>query len=228
MGGEDTVSNTARESGHSDPPILFRIDPLLPEHSAAAARLHIAGQPGTFLSSLGPDVLSVVYSALPQSGSGFGFVAVPLASANAVAELAGFVSATTSVSRLFMETGMRRARSLTPVLLRRFLRRPALIGRSLQTGLYPLLTRESSREPDGASAELLSIMVERSLRRHGIGAGLLDALVAECQAREVTYLDVTVDADNRDALRFYTRHGFDRHRAFHLYGRQMYQYGRSV
>src|SRR4051794_17725984 len=46
---------------------------LSSRHAEDAARLHIAGQPGTFLTSLGPDVLTILYRALPESATGFGY-----------------------------------------------------------------------------------------------------------------------------------------------------------
>jgi ribosomal protein S18 acetylase RimI-like enzyme len=78
------------------------------------------------------------------------------------------------------------------------------------------------------SAELLSIMVEPALRSRGIGAQLLDALAAECRTRHIAYLDVTVDASNEGAQRFYRRHGFALHHRFTLYGREMVSLRRDL
>lgn len=216
-----------------DRPAHARIARLAPEHAAAAARLHIAGQPGTFLTSLGADVLTAIYALLPQSHSGFGFAALPSAE-DASAEsrpaedcLLGFVSATSGVGGLFAEIGARHAGKLLPPLLARYARAPGLVVRSAQTLIYPLLARQPEPAP-GATAELLSIMVEPHLRGHGIGALLLDALLAECATRGIARLDVTVDAQNEGARRFYARHGFTQQRAFRLYGRDMHLYGRPV
>ncbi len=107
-------------------------------------------------------------------------------------------------------------------------RTPSLIGRSAQTVLYPLLAREPESANHANSAELLSIMVEPALRGHGLGAALLDALLAECAARRITQLDVTVDAGNAGARRFYAQHGFTQRRTFRLYGRDMCLYARPV
>ncbi|MCB0145411.1 MAG: hypothetical protein KDE50_36345, partial [Caldilineaceae bacterium] len=74
----------------------MQIIPLQPTHARAAARLHIAGQPGTFLTSLGPQVLTVFYESLPRAAVGLGFAAVDNT------QMLGFVSATTSVGRLFV------------------------------------------------------------------------------------------------------------------------------
>lgn len=198
-----------------------RILPLAPHHAPDAARLHIAGQPGTFLTSLGPEVLTALYAALPTTRAGFGFAAVDDTGA-----VLGFISATTGVGSLFVEIGITRLGSLLPPLLRQMLRRPMLLPRSLQTVLYPLLV--GARESGPAPAELLSIMVEPDQRSQGIGAALLAALIDACRGRGIPLLDVTVDATNQGAQRFYTRHGFTSHHAFTLYGRHMLQYRRDV
>lgn len=206
-------------------------------HAADAARLHMAGQPGTFLTSLGPSVLTVFYQALPQSPAGFGFAAIddsgraalfqtlPPQTHNSTSPTTlGFVSATTSVGALFMELGTRRIGQFLPPLLARFARQPALIPRSVQTLLYPFLTRKEHVHHTGATAELLSIMVEPTMRSQGIGAQLMTALLAECRQRQIQHLDVTVDTTNAAAQRFYLRHGFSLAHKFVLYGREMCSY----
>lgn len=195
----------------------MRIIPLVPIHAADAAGLHIAGQPGTFLTSLGPDVLTALYRGLPTTAAGFGFAAV----ADDDAPLLGFISATTGVGRLFVEIGTTHLGLLLPPLLARFARRPGLLLRSAQTALYPLLVSGEAGPPP---AELLSIMVAPAHRSQGIGAALLAALVDACRVRSLAALDVTVDAANPGAQRFYLRHGFAPHRTFTLYGRSMHHY----
>ncbi len=192
---------------------------LLPAHAAAAARLHILGQPGTFLTSLGPDVLTVLYRTLPASAHAFGFAVVD---PTRPATLIGFVSATTSVGALFAELGTRRLGAFLPPLARRFVRHPALIGRTAQTALYPLMHRAPGES--SPAAELLSIMVEPAARSRGIGALLVAALKDECRRREIAVLEVTVDAANDGAQRFYAQHGFGYADTFILYGRSMRLY----
>jgi ribosomal protein S18 acetylase RimI-like enzyme len=192
---------------------------LAPEHAVDAARLHILGQPGAFLTSLGVDVLTVLYRTLPQSPAGFGFAAVDPARPQ---RLLGFVSATTSVGALFFEMGTRRLPAFLPPLLRRFAVDPGLAVRAAQTVIYPFL--HATPPGETPPAELLSIMVEPALRGAGVGALLVTALLAECRQRGVAALDVTVDAANPGAQRFYVRHGFVYADTFMLYGRFMHRY----
>ena len=208
--------------------------------AAEVAQLHMAGQPGTFLTSLGADVLTVLYRVLPQSPVGFGYVALSNESGaesngpkskiqNPKSKIAlGFVSATTSVGRLFAEMGTRRIAQILPPLLARFARQPALILRSVQTLLYPFLGHGNQGNGTGTRAELLSIMVDPAARSQGIGAQLLQALLSECTKRQIQWLDVTVDANDAGARRFYERHGFSLAHQFTLYGREMCGYKLAI
>lgn len=214
----------------------MEIIPLTQNHAATAARLHMAGQPGTFLTSLGQDVLTVLYQALPQSPVGFGFAAVAESTAGQPNQPAGFVSATTSIGKLLFEMGTQRFFQFLPPLLRRYIRQPMLALRSVQTVLYPFLGNSSQPESNSTeqssgteqSAELLSIMVEPSQRSSGIGAQLIERLFSECSTRSITLLDVTVDLANDGAQRFYRRHGFVDHHQFTLYGRAMTSMRRTL
>ncbi len=205
------------------------LGPLTPAHAADAARLHILGQPGTFLTSLGAEVLAVLYRTLPRSPFGLGYAVTEGGRVGGTeGRLLGFVSATPHVGALFLEMGTLRLPEFGPALLRALSDRPALLPRAAQTLLYPLLAHADALpgapEPPLRSAELLSIMVEPQARGQGIGAVLLQVLAEECQRRGIARLDVTVDADNGGARRFYARHGFTQRRTFPLYGRTMCLY----
>lgn len=212
------------------PPIAqLTIVPLTPAHASEAAWLHRMGQPGSFLTALGDEVLTVLYRLLPQSRVGFGFAAIdPLQPQT----LLGFVSATTSVAALFLEMGLRRFPDFAPALIHRFIQSPALTLRATETLLYPFLheapdtnlTTAGATAGELATGELLSIMVKPALRGLGLGSLLVATLKAECRRRGVAALDVTVAAANQGAQRFYVRHGFTYRRTFSLYGQPMHLY----
>ena len=191
------------------------ITQLTPAHADDAARLHILGQPGTFLTGLGAGVLTVLYRTLAVSPVGFGYAVT-----GADDRVLGFAAVTTSTGRLFVEMGTRRLGQLLPPLLACFARSPSLILRSVQTLFYPLLAGDAA-ESHGPHAELLAIMTEPAERSRGIGAALLAAVCAECRSRGMAELLVTVDAANSGARRFYQRHGFQLRKEFSLYGRAM-------
>ncbi|BAL98078.1 MULTISPECIES: GNAT family N-acetyltransferase [Caldilinea] len=209
----------------TNPPIeCLTVTPLTSAYASEAARLHREGQPGSFLTALGDEVLTVLYRLLPQSNVGFGFAAVdPLRPER----LLGFVSATTSVGALFLEMGLRRFPDFAPVLLHRFMQKPALTLRATETILYPFLHEtpdDKSSRGESSTGELLSIMVKPALRSLGLGSLLVAVLKAECRRRGLAALDVTVAAANQGAQRFYVRHGFTYRRTFSLYGQPMHLY----
>jgi ribosomal protein S18 acetylase RimI-like enzyme len=198
----------------------IQIAPLTASHAEEAARLHILGQPGTFLTALGPAVLTVLYRVLPVSPVGFGFAAL-----DARSHPLAFAAITTGTGRLFFEMGTRRLPDLLPPLLTRFVQQPTLIWRSLQTVIYPFLAHERETE---SAAELLAIMTAPEWRGQGLGAALLTAVEERCRQRQIHLLDVTVDMNNSGARRFYERQGFIFRREILLYGRPMALYRRTI
>jgi GNAT superfamily N-acetyltransferase len=54
------------------------------------------------------------------------------------------------------------------------------------------------------------LFVDPSLRNHGVGAALFDASLAYATAHGYARLDWVTAQDNRDAQRFYDRHGGQR------------------
>jgi len=238
---------------------------LAPSHASDVARLHIAGQPGTFLTNLGPDILTLIYRTLPQSTSGFGFVMVAKPSGKPHPKTRGqphepqtqrsddrqssidktvdesiclgFVAATTDTGRLFVDLGTRYFIDFFPKLLKRYLQQPHLLVQSIQTLFYPFVSQKHQPEPKdkvppsntlGPCAELLAIMVEPHQRGLGIGSILLQQFITTCQRRGVATVEVTVDAQNQGARRFYTHHGFTERDSFMLYGRTMCRYMKTI
>lgn len=62
----------------------------------------------------------------------------------------------------------------------------------------------------GGQGDIQTIAVAASARRQGIGAALLDALLAEARAREATEVFLEVRADNPGAEALYSSRGFER------------------
>lgn len=73
---------------------------------------------------------------------------------------------------------------------------------------FAFTTVRASAYCDAGVALLEELYVRPDLRGRGLGAALMDALLAELTARGVDELQVGVDSVDVDACRFYVRHGF--------------------
>lgn len=194
--------------------VSVQIVPLDRTHAATAAELHAAGQPGTFLTSLGPAFLRALYTAIPASPYGFGFAALDPGGG----EMIGVVAGSTNTSDLFRDIALRQVWRIAPPVALRLARHPTLLPKILQTLTYP------AAEVYADAGELLFIGVRPVLRSRGIGAQLYTALLEECRRRGIAVLTVLVDATNEGANRFYRRHGFQYDTSHTLFGRTMHFY----
>jgi len=61
---------------------------------------------------------------------------------------------------------------------------------------------------DAPVALLDELYVVPSRRGRGIGSALLEFCCASVQSRGVELMEINVDGEDRDARRFYERHGF--------------------
>lgn len=202
----------------------YKIATMVESAAADAARLHVEGQPDTFLTNLGVDALRHIYRVLATSAEGLGVVAVmPAAVGGDILEwrMIGFAAATTSTLALYIDVARRFAPAMASEALRASLRKPALLLQGVESALYPLRQVGQSSQNSLPSAELLAIMVDERWRGAGVGAALLDSLLRLCAARRVHHMEVTVDAANAGARRFYSTQGFVLRSEFRLNGRAM-------
>lgn len=73
---------------------------------------------------------------------------------------------------------------------------------------FAFLTLRPTPYWDGPLAQLEELYVAPALRGRGIGSSLLVEAVAECRRRGAEEMLINVDEIDRDARRFYERHGF--------------------
>jgi ribosomal-protein-alanine N-acetyltransferase len=161
-----------------------------------AARLHHEQLPGSFLASLGPPFLRVLYRRLVLDSSS------TLLVVRAGEQVLGFVAGTEDTSRF----------------LRRFVRLDgprAMVAGAPGLLRHPVTAWETLRyEPGSAdvvglpAAELLALAVDPAARRQGLGLRLIQALQEDARVRRTPGMRVTVAADNTAAIAAYVRAGF--------------------
>lgn len=167
------------------------------------AKVHSAAFPDSFLTSLGPAFLRSYYRSVLKSRAGILLVAVTTSG-----QVVGLVAGSVGPSQFYRHLVRRPLRPGVAVL-QRLLRRPTLVGASID-GLLRVIRngREESVELV-ADAELASIAVEPHSAGRGLGRALLDRFEDEVLALGGRSMSLTADRDGNGAVnRFYEAQGF--------------------
>jgi len=162
------------------------LTPFARQHARQAAEIHTEGQPGTFLTRLGLDFLTTLYSAMPESPWVFGSV---MLEGDTVAGL-GVVALDTG--RFFQDVKRRFWPRLLWCVARQALRHPALIGDIFESLRYPA---QLSAPP--GEAEVMFLGMRRAYMGQGIAPDLLLHLLDEAHRRGCTSATATIDRRNR-------------------------------
>jgi len=186
----------------------YEIVPYTLAHADAAADLHIEGQPGTFLTSMGRTFLRALYAQMAISPLCFGYVAVD---GN---EVIGVVTGTVDSGAVFKELVLKKGHKLVLPVLGAILRHPSLVPRIVQTLFYPAQTKLEPGE-----CEMLYVASRADRRGQGIGHALYGAFVQGCRQKGYTSMALCVDVGNPTAVRFHERQGMHPVREFTMYGR---------
>jgi ribosomal protein S18 acetylase RimI-like enzyme len=187
-------------------------------HLEQVATLHVACFPGYYLTRLGPAFLRAMYGWYVDSPEAIAYVAV-----DAQGHMVGFVAGTTSAEQYHGSLFRRRGGALLATLAARLFGSPADTVRLawerkdlLPQAVSSLLAR-GSREPvesapgaEKGTASLVSIGVEPSQRRSGLGRRLTDLFVREAGQRGCEVVTLSVREDNEGARLFYESIGWTR------------------
>jgi ribosomal protein S18 acetylase RimI-like enzyme len=193
------------------------IAPMRREHAARVAELHCLALAGDFLPSLGAGFLTEFYRAVLDLNAGFGFVAIENN------QPVGFVLGSVDTSVLFKRVLAGRALPLGLRVLTALARNPMLIGKVLETFLYPSKEGEVPEK-----AELVVIGFDPAYRRRGLGRQLVNALNEAFCAQGVSSYKVTVLQSNPGANNFYRALGFQPRIEFTLYQKKWNLYTYSL
>ncbi len=187
------------------------IRPLEPHHAPTISKIHLTSQEGTFLTSLGLDFLTLLYNQISQSDHSISYAAL-----NKKNEVVGFIAGTSNTGTLFKDIISKNAFHLGWLVFKQALKNPALLWQTMKTLAYP-----NQMSGDTPEAELLALAVHPDWRNQKIGSCLLQTLIQNMHAVQITKMVVTVDARNNGALRFYRRQGFVQWADTEMYNRPM-------
>jgi len=164
-------------------------------HINAVTQLHLSSLTG-LLRELGPGATSAFYQGAVRSSSAIGYVCMQ------ENNLLGFVLGSASPQRLRREILVSNFFRTLAGTCTGVLRKPGTL-RSLLSSLLP-----GNKDYDTQAAELIYLAVDQNQRSSGIGKQLVDNFSQALSESGVMAYELSVDADNQNAARFYDRLGF--------------------
>ena len=169
-------------------------------HSKRVALIHNQELKTGFLSSLGVSFLTTLYDTIIKKGT-------LLVSVDG-AQINGFVSFSPNTKKLMLGFIFSSPSNFLGLSFKLF-RNPSLLKKSFETLITPLISLQQSHAEAGLpSAELLSIAVDSSIQKSGIGFQLLSALENEIRQMGITEYKVIAGAGLQNANKFYMKNGF--------------------
>jgi ribosomal protein S18 acetylase RimI-like enzyme len=164
-------------------------------HVNAVAQLHLGNLTG-LLRDLGSGAINAYYHGAASSSTAIGYVSVQGSG------LSGFVFGSASPQRLKREI---LAKSFFQTFIGTcsgVMRKPGTL-RSLLSSFWP-----GNQDYDSQAAELIYLAVDGNQRSSGIGQQLIEHFSHKLSESDIPSYELSVDADNQDAVRFYDRLGF--------------------
>jgi hypothetical protein len=158
-------------------------------HARQVAQIHIEGQPGTFLTNLGEEVLTTLYEEIIASKWGFGIAAVE-------GDLViGVIIITSNRRELFNYLKYRCSWRLLWPLLKQLIRKPGLLRNILDSLRYPQKISVGTKGGEG-NAEYLFLGVRKGFQRQHVGFALCVASIGACLERGICRLVALIDSGN--------------------------------
>ncbi|HPO61064.1 MAG TPA: GNAT family N-acetyltransferase [Exilispira sp.] len=159
------------------------------------ARLHQKYINKGFLSILGISFLNALYKYIATSKESFCIVA------EESDKILGFVSMTENVSKLYKSFIKKNFAKIIIMLF------PKILNVKILKKIYETLKYPSEKLPDLPDAELLSIVVDSNYQGKNISRLLFEALLYECDKRNIKSFKVVVGDNLARAKRFYEKMG---------------------
>lgn len=192
------------------------IEPLTRRDVDEVAALHGEALRG-LLTRLGPRAIRAYYTACAESAFATGLVV------RGSGGLDGFVLGSADPAQLRRELILRNPDRFLTGIAMGVLRRPSTLW-----WLIMGLRGPSSGQFDNTCPELTYLAVAPSRRGRGVGRQLVQAFSSAMRAAGHTRYELSVDADNRDAERFYKQLGFVRVGEYDEFGIRRLRYALTL
>jgi ribosomal protein S18 acetylase RimI-like enzyme len=167
--------------------------------------VHLSSFQGFFLTFLGPEFLSLLYTFMVSSSDGVGYVFMDEGE-----RIVGFVCGSTEPSGFYRRFFKKQWLHIVLATLWLVVRNPSIVPRLVWRVLYP---PQPSTDP--ATATLMSIAVLPEHQNKGLGKVLVLEFLSEMQRRGIQRVNLTTDKEGNDAGNaFYHRLGFRLARSF--------------
>jgi ribosomal protein S18 acetylase RimI-like enzyme len=167
--------------------------------------VHLSSFQGFFLTFLGPEFLSLLYTYMVSSSDGVGYVFM-----DDDQRIVGFVCGSTQPSGFYKRFFKKQWLHIVLATLWPVVRNPSISPRLVWRVLRP-----PQASTDSGTATLLSIAVLREHQNKGVGKLLAQEFLSEMQRRGIERVNLTTDKEGNDAGNaFYQRLGFRLARSF--------------
>jgi ribosomal protein S18 acetylase RimI-like enzyme len=173
-------------------------------HIEPIVRIHLASFPDSFLTKLGPSMLTVIYEEMSKPPLGFCWVYIQNG------QVLGFLSGSYIPSgRFYNRIFRKRIWPLGLALMTKVIRSPKILldlGRRVPNvfgNRKPPREEFVSSPPTGKVAHILSIASSPAFQGQGVGTSLLRAAVDNLQVEGHDYVHISFLADNVAAKRLY-------------------------
>lgn len=197
-----------------DPAVMSRIRPMQYTDAVVVAGMHHAAMGNSLWSKLGVSFLTEIYRGLLEDARFVGFVYVE------EGQVRGFIAGSTDASEMMSSVMRKRLVPLGLAAAVGVARRPDVVPYLLKTATY---FSESDGDLD-VPAESLFCSFAPDLRGTRVSGHINKVLFDDLAARGHTHVKITTEIDNEGANRQLTRWGFQDHKRFRFYGKDMVTY----
>ncbi len=182
---------------------MINIRSMHPQDIGQVVDIHLMSFTGFFLSFLGKEFLTQLYSGIINDPNGIAFVYEDQ-------KIMGFVAGTTQPANFYRRLIVRRWWRFCIASLAPILRKPGIIPRLVRAFNMP---KSVTSEPNRGT--LLSIAVSPNFQGRGCGEALVKAFLGEAAKRGLRKVDLTTDVVNNDPVnKLYQKLGFVIDRSF--------------